>query len=324
LTHQLLAFARQEVIRPEVLSLNDVVGRLEDLLGRSLGEHITLRYELADDLAPVMADRGQLERVVVNLAVNARDAMPRGGTLVIDTAVVEVDEEYATSRPPLRPGRWVRLRVSDNGDGMDPETLRQAFDPFFSTKATGQGTGLGLATIHGIVSQAGGYCQLYSEPGQGTTFSALLPATDEAPANLSNEHKVSPGGGETVLVVEDEAAIREVARRVLAAHGYRVLLAEGGVAALAIIEREPGAIDLVVSDLVMPTMSGRDLAGRVTTRRPGMRFVFMSGYASNILDSLDASDQAVRLIEKPFSGQQLLAAVRDALDEPDITVEEST
>jgi CheY-like chemotaxis protein len=207
---------------------------------------------------------------------------------------------------------------------MDPETLRQAFDPFFSTKATGQGTGLGLATIHGIVSQAGGYCQLYSEPGQGTTFSALLPATDEAPANLSNEHKVSPGGGETVLVVEDEAAIREVARRVLAAHGYRVLLAEGGVAALAIIEREPGAIDLVVSDLVMPTMSGRDLAGRVTTRRPGMRFVFMSGYASNILDSLDASDQAVRLIEKPFSGQQLLAAVRDALDEPDITVEEST
>ncbi len=221
LTHQLLAFARREVVQPEVVDVNDVVGDVEQLLRRTLGEHVELHSSLAEGLRPVLADPGQLEQILVNLAVNARDAMPDGGSLRIDTANMDIDEQYAASRPELSPGPHVRLRVSDTGTGMPPETAQRAFDPFFTTKAAGEGTGLGLATVYGIIQQAGGQSQIYSEPGVGTTITVLPPSTDrtnslaETPADTP-----SPSGDATVLLVEDEQALREVTRRILTGAGY--------------------------------------------------------------------------------------------------------
>ncbi len=227
LTRQLLSFARREVVRPRVLDLTGVVLEMEELLRRTLGEQVVLRTSLAPDLWPIMADHGQLEQILLNLTVNARDAMPDGGTLTLDTENIEVDGVYATAHPALEPGRYVRLRVSDSGMGMDRETVGRAFEPFFTTKAKGDGTGLGLATVHGIVTQAGGSVQIYSEPGLGTTFTILLPTTD-APvpgASRDDEAPARRGGGETILVVEDEPALLEVTRRILDENGYEVLAA---------------------------------------------------------------------------------------------------
>jgi two-component system, cell cycle sensor histidine kinase and response regulator CckA len=229
LTHQLLAFARREVINPEVMILKDAVRDTRDLLRRSLGEHIELTTVLGEELWPVLTDPGRMEQILVNLAVNARDAMPDGGTLLIETANVEVDESYASARPGLTTGRYVRLRVSDDGAGIDTATLQHAFEPFFTTKPKGEGTGLGLATIYGIVTQAGGHARLYSEPGLGTTCTVLLPATEQGPRKRSqSDIHDSFGRGEMVLVVEDEVSIREVARRILARRGYEVLTAASG------------------------------------------------------------------------------------------------
>jgi len=315
LTHQLLAFARREVVQPEVVDVNDVVGDIEQLLRRTLGEHVELHSSLADDLYPVLIDPGQLEQILVNLAVNARDAMPAGGTLRIDTSNVEIDEDHAAARPELSPGLYVRLRVSDTGVGMPPETVHRAFDPFFTTKPAGQGTGLGLATVYGIVQQAGGRAQIYSEPDIGTTFTVLLPATDRV-SQLSEQAADVPGprGEATILLVEDEQALREVAHRILIGAGYRVIVAANGPEALQAAGLHEGVIDLLLSDVVMPQMAGPQLAARILDERPGVRVLLMSGFAQPILDSGGHLDDGMALIEKPFSGPGLLAKVAQVLE----------
>ena len=314
LTHQLLAFARREVIQPEVVDVNDVVENIEQLLHRTLGEQVELHSSLADDLCPVLIDPGRLEQILVNLAVTARDAMPGGGTLRIDTENMDVDEEYAASREDLSPGPHIRLRVSDSGVGMAPETLKRVFDPFFTTKPEGQGTGLGLATVYGIVKQAGGWTHIYSEPGIGTTFTLLLPATDQlgAPAE---RHADSPAarGEATILLVEDEDALREVTRRVLTAAGHQVIAAESGPAALRAAGAHPGQIDLLLSDVIMPQMTGPQLAERLLVERPSVRVLLMSGFAKPILDSGGYVNVGMTLIEKPFTGPVLLAKVAQTL-----------
>jgi PAS domain S-box-containing protein len=314
LTHQLLAFARREVIHPDVISLNDSVERTRRLLRRSLGEHIELSTVLKDDLWPVLADPGQMEQILVNLAVNARDAMPGGGRLLIETANVDVDESYAMARPGIEPGPYVRLRVTDTGEGMDRATLERAFEPFFTTKPPGEGTGLGLATIYGIVTQAGGYVRLYSERGFGTGVTVMLPATTEqaAPAR-SDDGRDVVGHGEVVLVVEDEDGIRDVARRILERGGYEVLTAPGGREALELLSARDAPIDLMITDVIMPRMMGPELAGEIAALRPSTRIIYMSGYAQPLVGSTQGVPTDTILIEKPFTEHTLLVKVREAL-----------
>jgi PAS domain S-box-containing protein len=315
LTHQLLSFARREIVQPEIVDVNDVVSNVEQLLRRTLGEQVELNSSLAENLRPVLIDPGQLEQILVNLAVNARDAMPGGGTLQIDTVNMDIDEEYVASRPELSPGPHVRLRVSDTGVGMSAETMQRAFDPFFTTKPAGQGTGLGLATVYGIVQQAGGHSQIYSEAGVGTTFTVLLPATDQAslPVEPATDFPVRHGE-ETILLVEDEDALREVTRRILTGAGYRVILAENGVDALRVVDEHEGQIDLLLSDVIMPQMPGPQLAKRLLARQPSLRVLLMSGFAQPILDSGGHLDAGMEFIEKPFSGPSLLAKVAQTLE----------
>ncbi len=315
LTHQLLAFARREVVQPEVVDVNAVVGDIEQLLQRTLGEHVELRSALAADLHPVLIDPGQLEQVLVNLAVNARDAMPDGGELRIDTDNLHLDAEYAASRPELVSGPHVRLRVSDTGAGMSPETVQRAFDPFFTTKPPGQGTGLGLATVYGIIQQAGGHSHIYSEPDIGTTITMLLPATAQAAESTPQARTPQVRrGAETILLVEDEQALREVTRRILTGAGYRVLVAEHGPEALRVAAAHEGHIDLLLSDVVMPQMPGPQLARQLVEQRPGLRVLLMSGFAQPILDSGGHLDEGTALIEKPFSGPVLLAKVAQLVE----------
>jgi len=300
LTHQLLSFARREVVRPQVLDLNAAIYSVEEMLRRSLGEHINLLVRAEPGLPAVVCDPGQIEQMLVSLAVNARDAMPGGGDLVIDTG---------------RCGDQVRLRVSDSGSGMSPEVLEHAFEPFFTTKGSG-GTGLGLATVYGTVTQAGGEVTLASSVGLGTTVTVLLPASSDF-SDISPSSDFSPigGRGETLLVVEDEAALREVAGRILSGAGYHVLAAECGATALELAARHEGVIDLLVSDVVMPGMLGKELADRLTGVRPDTRVLYMSGYAQPVLHSQGTLDPGVSLLEKPFTAGDLLAAVRRRLDD---------
>jgi PAS domain S-box-containing protein len=314
LTHQLLAFARREVVQPEVVDVNAVVTDVEQLLKSTLGEHIELRSELAPDLRSVLIDPGRLEQILVNLAVNARDAMPQGGMLTIHTANLEVDEDYTARRAELSPGPYVDLRVSDNGKGMTREVAERAFDPFFTTKPAGQGTGLGLATIYGIVQQAGGRAQIRSESGVGTTATVLLPAAHGTPSRTAKQIGAAQLRGEaTILLVEDEDALREVTRRILAGTGYRVITAANGDEALAAAEEQAEPIDLLLTDVVMPQMHGPHLAERIQRVRPSIRVMFMSGFAQPILESGGHLDTGVTLIEKPFSGPTLLAKVSQVL-----------
>jgi PAS domain S-box-containing protein len=314
LTHQLLAFARRDVVRPGVLHLNDVVADVEQLLRRTIGEHVELVAILGSQLHQICFDSGQLEQVLVNLAVNARDAMPGGGRLTIETS--EIDIDYSANGADLPPGRYVRLRVSDTGTGMDDTTLERAFEPFFTTKPTGQGTGLGLATVYGIISQAGGHTQIDSEPGVGTTITALLPVTDEvtstALAHADTPHH--PKGHETILIVEDEDAMREVTRRFLVADGYHVLTAADGVEALKVAAAHPHDIALLITDFVMPGMLGKEVADRIVAAHPGTAVLYMSGYARGALGPAHTLNSGVALIDKPFSSTMLVAAVRAALD----------
>jgi PAS domain S-box-containing protein len=317
LTHQLLAFARREIVQPAVVGVNDVVRDIEQLLRRTLGEHIELNSLLADDLLPVLIDPGQLEQILVNLAVNARDAMPGGGALRIDTANVELDAEYAASRPELAPGPYVRLRVSDSGVGMSPETVQRAFDPFFTTKSAGEGTGLGLATVYGIIQQAGGRAQIYSEPNIGTTITVLLPPTEleATPAAVAPVGAPVRRCEETILLVEDEQALREVTRRILETAGYRVLVACDGVEALTVAEGHDDRIDALLSDVIMPQLNGPQLAERLLTQRPSTRILLMSGFAEPILDSGGHLGPGVTLIEKPFSAPALLEKLAQVLEQ---------
>ena len=314
LTRQLLAFARREVVQPRVLSLNELIAGLETLLLRTLGEHVELVTELSPDLGPVLADPGQLEQVLVNLAVNARDAMPAGGTLAVRTSSTKVDEAYASDRANLAPGRYACLKVSDTGGGIPKDVIERVFEPFFTTKPKGEGSGLGLATVYGIITQAGGTVRIYSEPGLGTTLTVLLPITEcagDAGPGLppDSEH----GHGELVLVVEDEPAMREVTRRMLERSGYRVRDVESGPEAVDIVTGQPGHVDVLLTDVVMPKMLGKEVAERIRAAAPGIRIVFMSGYTEGLLSAQGVLDHGVHLIEKPFSKAALLAKLREVL-----------
>jgi two-component system cell cycle sensor histidine kinase/response regulator CckA len=315
LTHQLLSFARREVIRPRPLDVNTVVTEVHQMLLRSIGEHITLAIRPAADLPAVMADPGQLEQVLVNLAVNARDAMPGGGHLTIDSAAVSVDAEHAAGRAGLSPGRYVRIRVSDTGTGMPKDVVDKAFDPFFTTKPSGQGTGLGLATVYGIITQAGGTVQIYSEAGLGTTITVLLPVTDAAVAAESEPPARADvdGRGTTVLVVEDEDALREVTERILLRAGYTVLTAADGVEALQLAAAFPDRIDVLLSDVIMPGMLGKDIAEALVAERPDTRVLFMSGYAQPVLTTHGTLSADVHLLEKPFTSAELMHALQEQL-----------
>jgi nitrogen-specific signal transduction histidine kinase/CheY-like chemotaxis protein len=315
LTRQLLAFARREVMRPQVVDLDTTITAVDDMLRRTLGEHIELVTSLAGDLYPVLADRGQLEQVLVNLAVNARDAMPDGGTLTIDTGNITVDAASIAGGSKSQQGQHVRLRVSDTGTGMPPEVVERAFEPFYTTKEEGRGTGLGLATVYGIIAQADGHIQIYSEPGTGTTFSITLPRTTQAPAPQSPpaSYERIPEG-ETILVVEDEAALREVTRRILTRNGYQVITAASGPEALVIARGHSGEIHLLVTDVVMPQMLGKEVAEKMRVVKPEIEVLYMSGYARPVLASQGRLDPGVALVEKPFSEADLLASAGQVLN----------
>jgi two-component system cell cycle sensor histidine kinase/response regulator CckA len=315
LTHQLLSFARREVIRPRALDVNTVVTEVHQMLLRSIGEHITLSTHTSTELPAVMADPGQLEQVLVNLAVNARDAMPGGGHLTIDTTAVTVDADHAAARAGLDPGRYVRIRVSDTGTGMPKEVVDKAFDPFFTTKPSGQGTGLGLATVYGIITQAGGTVQIYSEADLGTTITVLVPVTDAAvPAEAGPQLPVDVDGhGTTVLVVEDEDALRLVTERILLRAGYTVLTAADGAEALRRAEAHAGRIDVLLTDVIMPGMLGRDVAAAIVAARPDTRVLFMSGYAQPVLTTHGTLAADVHLLEKPFTSAELMQSLQEQL-----------
>jgi PAS domain S-box-containing protein len=310
LTRQLLAFGRRDVFDLAVINVNDVVGSVEELLRRTLGEQVLLETSLQHQLAAVRADRSQLEQVLVNLAVNARDAMPDGGRLLIETSNTEIDSAFAYATPDTILGPCVRISVSDDGEGMSDEVRERAFEPFFTTKPQGSGTGLGLATVYGIVAQTGGTIAIYSEPGIGTVVTVFLPAVDldvDVPTDDADGERPR-GDGETILVVEDAEGIRALLDRVLSAHGYTVLLADNGAAGLEVARNHSGTISLLLTDVVMPEMSGPALAAALRDGHPELRIVFMSGYTQGIIGAQGVEEGAT-LLEKPFNRQQLLEAV---------------
>ena len=318
LTRQLLAFSRQQVIAPTALNPNEVVANMDKLLRRLLGEDVELRAALAPELAAVKADPSQLEQVVLNLAVNARDAMPNGGRLTIETQNVELDEVYARGHVSAQPGTYVVLAVSDTGVGMDAATQARIFEPFFTTKEKGKGTGLGLATVYGIVKQSGGWIWVYSEPGHGTTFKVYFPRALEAAAPVAPgpASPVSVRGSETVLVVEDEEVIRKLGRKVLTANGYTVLVAANGRDAEQVAGQHDGAIHLLVTDVVMPGMNGREVAQRLAGTRAGIKVLYLSGYTDDAIVHHGVLEPGVAFLQKPFTPAVLGRKVREVLDRP--------
>jgi hypothetical protein len=320
LTQQLLAFSRRQVLQPKVINLNTLVPDIEKMLRRLIGEDILFATVLHPRLGNVRADPGQLEQVIVNLAVNARDAMPKGGRLTLETRNVELDESYAADHPDVKPGRYVMLAVTDTGIGMDEETKARIFEPFFTTKVRGKGTGLGLATAYGIVQQTGGHIWPYSEPGKGTTMRVYLPRVDEPADPVERAGEVAPahGGTETILLVEDEAPVRSVTRQLLERNGYTVLEAADGATAVSLVDGAAGGthVDLLLTDVIMPGMSGRDLATQLKTRRPELRVLFMSGYTDDAVVRHGMLEPGLAYLEKPFRPATLLRKVREVLQNP--------
>jgi two-component system cell cycle sensor histidine kinase/response regulator CckA len=316
LTHQLLAFSRQRVLQPQILDLNALVTDMGMMLKRLIGKHIDLTTNLATRLERVKAEQSQIEQVIVNLVVNARDAMPEGGKLVIETSNCDVDHNFANSFPFLQPGPYVVLTVTDTGIGMDAETRRHIFEPFFTTKGPGKGTGLGLATVYGVVKQSGGGVIVDSEPGKGSTFKILLPQTMERPAATAPEETFSKGlrGTGTILLVEDEEALLDLAADRLKERGYAVLTARDGIDALEVARTFNGSIDLLLTDIMMPRMGGLALARSLSESRPGIRVVFMTGHAERDASFREAMRSGAESIQKPFSHEQLIRTVRKALD----------
>jgi len=315
LTRQLLLFSRQQVTNPRVLDLNEVLANTEKMLKRILGEDVDFSLALGSDLGRVRVDPGHIEQVVMNLAVNARDAMPKGGKLTIETANVVLDDSYVRTHLPARSGRFVMLAVSDTGVGMDKATQARIFEPFFTTKPKGQGTGLGLSTVFGIVEQSGGTLWVYSEPGCGTTFKIYLPFVDaEVEAVRPALAPTTLKGDETILLVEDEDQVRVIAGAVLRRYGYKVLVARNAGEALLLCEGHPGSIDVLVTDVVMPQMSGPELAQRLAVGRPEMRILCMSGYTDDSIVRHSVLQPGVAYLQKPFTPQSLATKVREVLD----------
>jgi two-component system cell cycle sensor histidine kinase/response regulator CckA len=315
LTQQLLAFSRKQVLTPKVLDLNVVVANMDRMLRRLIGEDIDLVTVLGPALERVRADPGQIEQVIMNLAINARDAMPSGGKLTIETANIYLDDAYARKHAAVLPGPYVMLSVSDNGTGMDAETQSHIFEPFFTTKDQGKGTGLGLATVYGIVKQSGGYIWVYSEAGWGTTFKIYLPRIVDAAEPLEPLRPVAqPRGSETILLVEDEDGVRELTREILTMNGYTVIAARHGTEALEVCQRHPGEIALMLTDVVMPQLSGHELMERIKVFRPALRVLYMSGYTDKAIvrHGMLASD--IAFLQKPFTPDALTRKVREVLD----------
>src|SRR5882672_2287936 len=316
LTRQLLAFSRKQMLAPRVLDLNALVTENLKMLNRLIGEDIELILIPGADFAAIKADSGQIEQVILNLAVNARDAMPRGGRMTIETANVTLDQSYARFHPPVKPGEYVMLALSDTGHGMDPETQNHIFEPFFTTKGT-RGTGLGLSTVYGIVKQSGGYVYVFSEPESGTTFKIYLPcAKEESETTTAAKPRsavLQPQAVGTVLLVEDEANLRRLSLESLQRQGYAVLEAQDGPAALQLAMNHTAVIHLLLTDVVMPGMNGRELARRVSLLRPDTKILFMSGYTENVIDRNGTIDPGVELLQKPFSMSELISKVREVL-----------
>ena len=314
LTRQLLAFSRKQVLQPQLLDMNLVIRDMQKLLRRVIREDIELITSLDDDVWPVLADAGQMEQIVMNLAVNARDAMPGGGTLTIRTTNAALESTTGYAGLVVRPGEYVQVTVSDTGVGMDRETQTKVFEPFFTTKPEGQGTGLGLATVYGIVKQCGGTISLYSEPGRGTTFKILIPRASEQASAAKPAAGEMARGWEAVLIVEDDDAVRGLASKTLQDRGYSVLEAEGADEALRLAAEYDGPIDLVVTDIILPDMSGRRLAESLRSNHPGVRFLFMSGFTANDVVRQGLIEAGSEFLEKPFGPEKLSGRVREVLD----------
>jgi len=304
-----------QVLQPRVLNLNQIVVEMGKLLPRLIGEDIELVVHEQADLGSIRADASQMEQIIMNLAVNARDAMPSGGRLLIETGNMDLDGHYNATHPMVQPGRYVLLAVSDTGTGMDAETQAHIFEPFFTTKEQGKGTGLGLATVYGVVKQSGGWIWVYSELSKGTTFKIYLPRVDQPVEQTGASVKVAeiPRGTETILLAEDEQDVREVAREFLESGGYVVLEAGDGEEALRLAERHAGAIDLLVTDMVMTGMTGRELAERMQALRAVGRVIFMSGYTEQAAAQSQMQGDCSKLLTKPFGRATMLRAVRELL-----------
>jgi CheY-like chemotaxis protein/two-component sensor histidine kinase len=317
LVSQLLAFSRKQTMQMELLDINEVLSDFQELLEKTIREDIEVQLRLSEDLPAVRADKSQLEQVILNLAVNAQDAMPAGGKLTIETSLAELDQHYASHHMGVVPGRYLMLVVSDTGLGMDKETRDQIFEPFFTTKNIGQGTGLGLATVYGIVKQHQGTIWVYSEPGQGTTFKVYFPASDNLQAG---EGKAAPvvlnetRGSETVLVIEDDDMVRDLAVSVLQNQGYNVLSAASGVQCLEMLQAYRGPFDLLLTDVIMPDLNGKELYEKVLRSYPKVRVLYMSGYTGNVISHHGVLEGGVAFLQKPFSAQGLCLKVREVLD----------
>lgn len=315
LVRQLMAFGRKQTLDVRPLDMNEIVNGFQPLLRRTLRENIRIELNLAQSVRTVNADRGQVEQVLMNLVVNAQDAMPGGGVLTIETADVVLDEDYTTAYPEVEPGSYALLTVSDTGMGMDKETLTRIFEPFFTTKEKGKGTGLGLATAHGIVRQHGGNIVAYSEPGRGSVFKVYLPSTDQKPVIdvVTTATRETAGGHETILLAEDEPAVRAMATSMLKSLGYHVIQDDTAEKCLSLAEKYDGRIDLLLTDVVMPEMSGKELYARLSQTRPGTKVLFMSGYAANVITGIGSAEDRIEFIQKPFTRQDLAKKIRQAL-----------
>jgi two-component system cell cycle sensor histidine kinase/response regulator CckA len=316
LTRQLLAFSRKQVLVPEVVAVGGLIEEMSKMLRRLIGEDIELVTILPHSPAAVRADPGQLEQVLMNLAVNARDAMPRGGKLTIHVAVVQPDDAFRKDHPDVPRDRQVLISVTDTGMGIDPEVRKHIFEPFFTTKELGRGTGLGLATVYGIVKQSGGHVEVETTPGQGTTFRIFLPAVEAPGPAPAPSLGAVVGGSETVLLVEDESALRSLGQEILRDQGYKVIAAGSGAEALALARAHKGTIDLLVTDVVMPGMDGRELADRLGPIHPETRCLYMSGYTDDAVVRRGVREQGMPFLQKPFSIDALALKVREVLDQP--------